>query len=233
MAEVGEKGVCPLFVAADWRECSGFVAHWSDVREFRLPVQWAREGVWGGRRVLAVANGAGSDRAYSAVMAASDIAGPLSAVCSIGFCGALDGALAIGDVVEVSEVRSEAGLWATRSGGVSLVSVDHIVATAKEKRALRDTGASVVEMEAGGVARAAAELGIPFYCVRAVSDLAEETFANDFGAALGPDGRFSVGRLVWGAMANPVARFGELIRLGRRTALAGKNLGRRLADSHF
>ena len=47
MAEVGEKGVCPLFVAADWRECSGFVAHWSDVREFRLPVQWAREACGG------------------------------------------------------------------------------------------------------------------------------------------------------------------------------------------
>ena len=54
-------------------------------------------------------------------------------------------------------------------------------------------------MEAAGVARAAEDLGVPFYCIRAVSDLAGEDFANDFNAALTPDGRFSTLRLVAGA----------------------------------
>ena len=36
----------------------------------------------------------------------------------------------------------------------------------------------------------APELGLPFYCVRAVTDLADESLANDFNRALRPDGHF-------------------------------------------
>ena len=52
-------------------------------------------------------------------------------------------------------------------------------------------------MEAAGVARASEELDVPFYCIRAVSDLADEDFANDFNESLMPDGRFSVLRLMF------------------------------------
>jgi hypothetical protein len=88
-------------------------------------------------------------------------------------------------------------------------------------------------MEAAGAARAAEDLGLPFYCVRAVSDLAGEDFENDFNDALGPDGRFSTWRLVKGAMASPRKRFGELFRLKQRTELASKKLGDFLADCTF
>ena len=236
-----------LFVAADRREFSGWVSRWDSVRPVSLAVNWARAGKWKGRSVAAIANGAGAERAFAAVI----LAGEISAVCNTGFCGALDEALGIGDVVVATEVREvrEAGndtrTWVAadptgqpgiargRVVSVNVVSIDHVAQTAAEKRDLRATGGSVVEMEAAGVARAAEDLGIPFFCVRAVSDLATEDFANDFNAALTPEGEFSVARLIISALSDPVPRFGELMRLQRRTALASKKLGEFLADCNF
>ena len=113
------------------------------------------------------------------------------------------------------------------------MTIDHIAATREEKRTLRATGASIVDMEASGVARAATNRGLAFRCIRTVSDLADETFLNDLNAALQPDGTFSTGRIVLRALANPVPRFRELIQLGRRSAEASKNLGDYLASCEF
>jgi hypothetical protein len=88
-------------------------------------------------------------------------------------------------------------------------------------------------MEAAAVARASEQLNVPFYCVRAVSDLANEDFANDFNRCFMPDGRINVARLILGALPSPVRRFGELIRLSRRTALASRNLGEFLGNCAF
>jgi adenosylhomocysteine nucleosidase len=114
-----------------------------------------------------------------------------------------------------------------------LISIDHVADTAAEKCNLRAMGASIVDMEAAGVARVAEDLSLPFYCIRAVSDLAGENFESDFNAALGADGRFSTSRLVRGAIESPRKRFAELLRLQRRTALASKKLGDFLADCKF
>jgi adenosylhomocysteine nucleosidase len=229
-----------LFVAADPRECAGLISHWQDVRPVSLPVVWARTGRWKGGEAMAIANGAGADRAFAAVL----VAPKPSAVCNIGFCGALDEELHVGDIVVVAEVREHidndthayetlvpGAIGAARFGAAA--SIQHIAQTAAEKRNLRATGASIVEMEAAGVARGAEDLGLPFYCIRAVSDLASEDFANDFNAALLPDGRFSTLRLLAGALASPRKRFGELLRLQRRTAVASKNLGDFLVDCTF
>ncbi len=231
-----------LFIAADPRECTGWVSHWEAVHPVSLPVNWARAGRWKGSDVMAIASGAGAERAFAAVIVASRPA----AVCNIGFCGALDDSLRVGDIVVALGVRDETSIRtrtyetlvpgvgnveAVLSGGI--VSIHHIARTAAEKRNLRATGASIVDMEAAGVARAAEDLGLPFYCIRAVSDLAGEDFENDFDAALGPDGQFGTMRLLRGALASPRKRFGELIRLQQRTALASKKLGDFLADCTF
>lgn len=229
-----------LFVAADPRECAGLVSHWQDVRAVLLPVMWARSGRWKGTDVMAIANGAGADRAFAAVL----VAPKPSAVCNIGFCGALDEELRVGDIVVAAEVReltdNDSHKYETLVPGTTkaarfgeVASIQHIAQTAAEKRNLRATGASIVEMEAAGVARAAEDLGLPFYCIRVVSDLAGEDFMNDFNAALLPDGRFSTLRLIVGALASPRKKFGELLRLQRRTAVASKNLGDFLVDCTF
>lgn len=227
-----------LFVAADPRECSGVVSQWQGVRKVALAVNWARAGLWKGRETMAVANGAGADRAFAAVL----VAPKPTAICNIGFCGALDDTLRIGDIVVATAVRDIAGERTYETlvprgmkgvGSAVVASIGHVAQTAAEKRELRATGASIVEMEAAGVARAAEDFGIPFYCVRAVSDLAGEDLANDFNAALTEDGRFSVPRLISGALANPGKRFGELRELQKRTALAAKKLGEFLGECSF
>ncbi len=230
-----------LFVAAEPRECEPWVGHWNSVHPAKLPVYWARTGVWKGREVMAIANGAGPERARAAVKAA-----PMpTAVCNIGFCGALDGSLGIGDIFVATAVIATDGRngWRTypaqaphgvapRKSG-ALASQPRIARTAAEKRRLRNSGAFAVEMEAAGAAGASEKLNVPFYCIRAVSDLADEDLANDFNRCIMPDGRFSVARLLLGACASPIKRFGELIRLSKRTKLASHNLGEFLADCNF
>lgn len=189
--------------------------------------------------MMAITNGAGAERAARAVDAGLR-AGAVRTVCSTGFCGALDDSLGIGDIFAATSVRSR-GLEfqalkpiarARYTAGI-LASIDHVAGTALEKRQLRQTSAMAVEMEAGGVAAKAAELGLPFYCIRAVSDLGNETFRCDFNAALREDGRFDTMRLFASAMRQPLSRVPELLRLQRRCATASKNLGAFLAGCEF
>ena len=185
---------------------------------------------------MAIANGAGPECARAAVSAA-----PLpTAVCNIGFCGALDGSLGIGDIFVATEVWNGSRTYpaqdphGTAPGKAGpLASQPHIARTAAEKRRLRNSGAFAVEMEAAGVAGASERLNVPFYCIRAVSDLADEDLANDFNRCIMPDGRFNIARLLLSACASPIKRFGELIRLSKRTKLASHNLGEFLADCSF
>jgi adenosylhomocysteine nucleosidase len=225
-----------LFVGADAREFTGFLKHWEIIQKPQISVNWARSGQWKGREVFALANGAGADRAMAAVL----IAPKCGAVCNVGFCGALDETMEVGDIVMATQVRSGGSMWAAASPthapdcdtGVVLT-CERVVQTAKERRELRAMGAAVVEMEAAGVARACEDLEIPFYCIRVVSDLASEDLANDFNAALQMDGTFSIFKLLIGALYDPKVKFGELVRLKERTELASKKLGDFLAACTF
>lgn len=186
--------------------------------------------------MIAVANGAGASRAYDAAM---QVPRP-DQIWNIGFGGAADPELRAGDIFVAARVGMNGHTFPCeqprasapfRSGAVQ--TIERVAQTAREKSDYYKSGASVIEMEAAGIARAAYELGAPFFCVRVISDLAAENFENDFAAALGSDGRFSALRLVAGAVLSPRTRFGELIRLQKRTAAAAKNLGEFLAHCEF
>jgi adenosylhomocysteine nucleosidase len=228
-----------LFIASDRREAEPWVSHWDNSRILNLPVHWGRAGNWRGRDVIAMANGVGVKRAAAAIQAGQTAASGLSGIVSIGTCGALDPSLAIADIIVATGVNDGNITWPAldphgppeHSGLVH--SSSHIARTTEEKRKLRQSGAIIVEMEAAGVARVAQELDVPFYCIRAVSDLADESFFIDFENFLMPDGRFSVPRLAMHAMANPIRGLSELLRLQRRTAEAAKQLGGFLADCSF
>lgn len=216
-----------LFIAAEPRELEGFLPYCTNVSPVELPVHWARVANWKDQQMIAIANGAGPVRAAAAVDCVLSITRAL-AVCSVGFCGALDPELGLGDIFVAQSVnRLPARLpksdLALRSG--ALASVEHIAATAERKQELRAQGFDAVEMEAAGVAERARHYGAPFYCVRAVTDLARESFANDFEGALKPDGRFSVPALLLSALARPFERVPELFRLQRRCGIAARRLG--------
>jgi len=189
--------------------------------------------------MLAIANGIGQERAGAAVKAAVSAAGNLSGVWSIGTAGALDPSLDIADVIAATAVTDGDRTWqANAPGGPPVRSglvrtSQHIARTSVEKKNLHATGAIIVEMEAAAVARAASEMAVPFYCVRGVSDHANQTFFIDFESFFMPNGTLSVPRLVIYALAHPMDAFPELIRLQRRSSLAAKRLADFLAACHF
>jgi adenosylhomocysteine nucleosidase len=221
-----------LFVAADPMEFAGLQTHCRRVAPLRLPVVWARTAELNGNPIVMIANGAGAKQAAKAV----DAARQATAVVSIGFCGALDPAFRIGDIFVPAFIRGipvRTPQSAAQYASGDLVSLDHVAQTAAEKRKLRTAGASAVEMEAAGVLERARALSLPFFCVRSITDLAEESFANDFNAALREDGHFDTMQILRSAMLRPLSRFPELVRLRKRCAIAARKLGGFLADCRF
>jgi len=228
-----------IFVASDPMEFRGIAATAGERRKSRIGVDWALTAKLRGNQVLLAANGVGWKRAAAAVDAAHNVF-PADAVISTGFCGALDPQLAIGDTVVATCVVGPEGRYAALpipGGGRAtkglVISTDHVVGTADEKRALRAEGGSVVEMEAAGVASRAQALGLQFFCVRAVTDLATEDMANDFNAVLRPDGHFDTIGIFRHLLKRPIARLPELIRLRQNCERSAKSLGEFFADCRF
>lgn len=225
-----------LFVASDRMEFSGVLARVAEARHAGLAVDWSRSARLGGNDVLLVANGAGGKRAAAAVDAALPGFHP-DAVVSVGFCGALDERLEIADIVVGAGILGSTGACARckNAGGTSgiICSIDHVAATVAEKRRLRASGAIAVDMEAAGVAQRVQTLDLPLYCVKAVTDLAGETMANDFNAALRSDGHFDTIRILTGTLRHPTVRIPELIRLRNRCVRAARVLGEFIADCRF
>jgi adenosylhomocysteine nucleosidase len=148
-------------------------------------------------------------------------------IVSVGFCGALDPSLAIGDiVVSVGEVDSP-----RRFVRGEILSTDRVVVTAAEKRALRErTGAAAVEMESAAVAAKAREWGVPFRCIKVVSDTAGQDMPLDFNEYRDAAGQFSRGRIALAALRRPLTLIPALLRLDRNCRIAAGKLGEFLAD---
>lgn len=220
-----------LLVASDRREFRGILERAGEARPAELPVDWARRARLGGHELVLAANGVGWKRAAEAVERACAVF-PFDAVVSTGFCGALDPGLAVAAVVVADSIAAPdrlypaaplAGPMPYRAGAVC--SVDHVVRSADEKSRLAAGGAIAVEMEAAGAAASAMERALPFHCVRAVSDLAGETMANDFNGALRADGHFDTMLILREALRQPAVRLPELLRLRIRCARAARVLG--------
>ena len=230
-----------LLVAADPIELKGLLLRLPRSTALEWPVDYARAVELGERRWLLVANGPGSRLAGEAVREAA-ARERLDAVVSTGFCGALDPRLQAGDIYVANRVVTQGGssfpaaiprgAEGVESG--TLWSVDRVIRTAEEKRALRAaTAAGVVDMESLALGDFAQRSGLPFYCVRAVTDTAEESFGQDWNAMRGADGRFQRGRIALAAMLRPWTRVPELIHWWRRSRTASAALGRFLARCDF
>ena len=147
-----------LMVAAEAREFEGILKRAGEVRPLQWPgAAFSREAAWKNSRWLLIANGPGPRLVERALDGSRQADVESDVVVSIGFCGALDPALRIGDIVVSGEVPK--GLGASFVQG-DVVSVDRVAFTAREKRDLRAaTGAAVVEMESAAVAAKGAGVG--------------------------------------------------------------------------
>lgn len=228
-------------MAAGAREFAGLRRRCRRETRLNWPLRFARAAELNGRSVVLVANGEGAALAGEACEVAWNKR-RAEAILSTGFCGALDPALVAGEVLVASRVEAPDGTlgvqarapeceWPSASGRV--FSVDRVIQTVQEKRSLRALGASAVEMEALAVGRRAVHWGVPFYCVRSITDLAGEGFRLDFNAARAEDGRFLTSRIIGAAARHPAVLVPELCRLYWRSRLAARILGDFLADCRF
>lgn len=228
-----------LFVASDRMELQGLLARCEQVRPAGLSVDWARLARLGDYEVLLAVNGVGGARAAEAVDTAAAIFAA-GAVVSLGFCGALAPDLGVADIVVATGIAAANGTLAVQSPARApahhagtVCSLDHVARTAEEKRGLRRAGSIAVEMEAAGVAARAKVLGWPFYCIKTVTDLADESMANDFNSALRPDGHFDTIGILRSSLRHPLVRLPELFRLRKRCVRAAQVLGDFIADCRF
>ena len=219
-----------LAVAADRREFDGILKRFGKSSKLDWPAEFARETTWKGGRWLLVANGVGARLAAKAVERRVEVSGMIST----GFCGALDPSLRVGDIV----VSASASCPATGHGYTPILgeiaSSDRVVVTAAEKQALRArTGAVAVEMEAAAVAHQASLWGVPFYCIRAVSDTAQEDLPLDFNLYRDAEGRFRRAGIAVAAMTRPLTAIPALLRLNRNCYAAADALGDFFANCRF
>ncbi|MCC6394261.1 MAG: hypothetical protein IT167_26935 [Bryobacterales bacterium] len=231
-----------LMIAAEKIEFAGIERRVSSLRPLSLPVDYAAEAELREHRLALVANGAGPRLAAQAVDAACG-KWKVDAVISTGFCGGLDPALSVGQVIAASEIDARVSgkrypAYLPRETNPApacgaILSIDRVAVSVEEKEALRATGAAAVEMEAAGVAERAACHGIPFYCIRVVSDAAGESMPLDFNLYRTAEGRFRRGAIARAALARPLRRIPGLLRLRRQARIASMKLGEFFADCRF
>ncbi len=225
-----------LLVAAFSREFAGLR---SATPQPMPGLRWAATLELAGERAILVANGAGRSVASAAAREALSKQS-VRAVISTGFAGSLDPSHSVGDVFIADSVRGDDGEFATCRpagplGGArrgALLTAGRVAQSALDKRELRERGAHAVDMEAAAVAAVAAECGLPFFCIRVISDTATEDLPVDFNRARRADGSISPWNVVGQALCRP-ARWPGLVRLHRNASCAAQLLGAFLERCEF
>jgi adenosylhomocysteine nucleosidase len=178
--------------------------------------------------LLVLITGVGTSATECALQWLFDRAAP-SLVIAAGFAGSLTPRFAVGEVIDCCEILdSSPNSWqvpnrASALPTARLITFSRLVATAADKFSLAEmSGAHVVDMESAAIARMTSERGIPFACIRAVSDAHDSALSPKLVKLLS-GGRVSPWRLA-GALVRSPRLVTELIRLARDTQKAANNL---------
>jgi adenosylhomocysteine nucleosidase len=194
---------------------------------------------------VAACAGAGAEAATRA-FAEAEKAGPISVVISVGWAGALTAECTPGLAYSVSAVfaadtgerfdtaestgKETCEAVLSHSGGLDslpglwLVTAS-TVADVKEKRRLAAAySAGLVDMEATTVARLAKMRGVPFYCIKGVSD-GYRGKLPDFNNFISPAGKFRLVAFIFSVVLRPWY-WRALIRMGEDSKEAALNLAR-------
>jgi adenosylhomocysteine nucleosidase len=164
-------------------------------------------------------------------------------VIMAGFGGALTEQLQIGDVVLATEIGKHDGssspvTWPTSRLETKgkpevirgrIVTSDKLIGTSSEKGELgRITKALVVDMESAYVAQACAEKGVPFGCIRAISDSVNMELSRHM-IQITSQGRISAIRLVSAVLRSPKTLL-EMQQLAKNTRIAARKLSSTLCE---
>jgi adenosylhomocysteine nucleosidase len=215
-------------IAAMPGELKPLVRGWQS--ESRNGVHLWRRRIEGSEWVAACA-GAGVNAATRA-FAEVERDGPTNVLVSTGWAGALSEEFAPGRAYLVSNVvdaqTGERFSTATGPGGSLLVTSPKVADETEKQRLSATYSAGLVDMEASAIARLARMRGIPFYCVKGVSDGYTDQLP-DFNRFILPDGRFRLGRFVVFAVLRPWY-WPALVRMGENSKRAAQCIAESLLD---
>ena len=179
--------------------------------------------------LIAVAKGIGIVRAEQAVSIAETY-GSLNALVSIGWAGGASCGVQPGMAYEVGEVIDPASgeRYATSAGPspIKLVTLDHVAGREEKRKVAESYGASLVDMEAVAVARLARARGLPFYCWKAVTDIATEDLP-DFNYFLDQEKQLRTRQVATYALTHP-RYVAPLLRMGRNSKSGAEALAHAL-----
>jgi adenosylhomocysteine nucleosidase len=221
-----------LLIAAERREFDGLLKRFRErsggVKRLDWPgVRFAAEATWNGDQWWLVANGPGPELVNRALVDRKDV----NAIVSTGFCGGLDPALKVGEIVVSGEMKIASPHPAIHG---NVFTSREVAVTRDAKLRLRaQTGAVAVDMEAEAVQSKAKEWGVPFGCVKVVSDTAHEDMPLDFNQYRSPSGDFLRTRIALAAMAHPFSVLPRLTELDRNCGRASDSLGDFFANCKF
>ena len=229
-------------------ERSALVSKMLEVRRSCLGALDTYCGVLAGREVCLVEGGMGAGAAATAARLL--IAGMNPALLmSAGYCGAVRPGPEAGDLVlcrrlfsadaemvqelplpgseqVAGRLAAELQRHGLRSWQGSFITTQVVVSKAElAGRLLPDLPHPVLEMESSAVAAAAAEAGIPFVGLRAVSDDATEELRFSLEEICDKNGQVAVSRVLWLLVRRPWL-LGHFLRLAGGSAKAGASLGR-------
>lgn len=146
-------------------------------------------------------------------------------VLTCGFAGALDPALRVGDIL----CQKNSFFPALKVPEGNFFCSERVIRRAAEKEMLfRQSGCRAVEMESGIIHELCQREGIACATLRVISDSAHEDLPLDFCALSKPDGTISIPALAGELILHP-GKIPALIRLGKNTRLAARNLSASLS----
>jgi adenosylhomocysteine nucleosidase len=152
--------------------------------------------------------------------------GAIDSVFSIGWAGALREEFATGQACRVSGVidarTGDRFSAAGQSAECWLVTSDRVADQADKRQLATTYGAGLVDMEAAGVARQAAMRGIPFYCIKGVSDGFSDQLP-DFNAFISKNGQFQSARFIFFSLLRPW-HWPALMRLGQASEKSAQGI---------
>jgi adenosylhomocysteine nucleosidase len=234
---LSSDAACPCVVFALRREAMFFRRTRPRRRLFPaapIPAMFHGEGR---RTVLLLETGVGAasmERALTWLLAGpriDDVPYRPTLVVSAGFSGALASGLHVGDLIVAENVCDGDGVCRPATWPIAVVSyqrgrlltVPNIVGSPEEKRRLAErSGAVAVDMETGVVADLCAAAGVPFGCLRAISDDAD-TYLSESLLTLLQGGGVRPTRLLAAVLRRPTL-IAELMRLSAHTRKAARRL---------
>ncbi len=175
--------------------------------------------------------GMGRERALESCEAVA-ARGPLSMIMSAGWAGALNERSAAASVQRPSMVVDvTTGEKFEVSGvpdGPVLVTAPQVAGASEKLNLAARWNADLVDMEAAQVAQFARTHGLPFSCIRAVSD-AHDAVLPDMNLFTTPDGQFELFKFARWAAVRP-RWWPAIARMGRHSAVSAKAMCEEIGD---